>query len=136
MSRYTSGWTWRDDAEPEQIDNPINEGACKRLYAEIVRTYEGISDPSDERDGERRDMALECAYEDAGGGDAGEEACRKLKERWAKERADAFGALEALEDLLAHRGARLKEEYEDWNEDAQRVRLAESRNDYDYPPDY
>lgn len=125
MSSYTSGWTWRDDATDEQVNDKKNEAAIERLYREISSAYESIHDRSDERGGESRDMALEAAYEDAGSDEAGEVAVAALKARWSDQAKGSWGTIEAVEQLLHARGARLKRPYEDWNEDEQRVRFAE-----------
>lgn len=134
MSRYTSGWTWLDEATDEQRDCPHNTAACERLYAEISLAYESIPDRSDEHYLESVDMAREDAYEralDAGGEEAADAAVVAFDAARANKGRAAWGNIEAVEELLRARGARLKREYEDWNEDEQRVRLAESGSSHD-----
>lgn len=124
MMTYRS-WTWLDDATEEQTENVANKAAVERLAAEARQLYDSIPDPQDERTQERRDCAYEAAYEEGG-----EEAVKKLKQRWSDEKKSAFGQLEAIEELMAVRGARFARDYEHWNEDEKRIELAENSDDH------
>jgi hypothetical protein len=120
MSRYTSGWTWRD-GETMDADNPENSAACNRLYIEIVQLYHDIPDPADALAQHRTDCGYEAVYEERG---------REAADQWLRDRVTRarrlWGELAALEAMLEARGARLREPYEDLNEDAPRFARQES----------
>lgn len=120
MSRYTNGWTWHNEATDEQREDPVNKGAIDRLYDEIRHAYDSIPDPEDERTQERLAMRWEAIAEDQGPA-AADAAEVKHKETVKK----TWGQIEAIEELMAQRGARLKDDYEHHNEFAGQMRYME-----------
>lgn len=112
MSRYTAGWTYADDAEDM---SPEVEGACDRLAREIAALYHSIPDPMDERTQERLDDGYEAVCEEHG-----HEAAQKWLDGVRNKTRRVRGAIEVLEEMLAQRGARLRDPYEDHNEFGQR----------------
>lgn len=124
MSRYTSGWTWRDDAEEH---DETNAGACDRISKEIAQLYNSVPDPDDERYQNNLDVAYEAKCEEEG-----HEAAKKLMQTIKNKISRTWGEIEALEEMLIARGGRLRDPYEHHNEFADQQRtldnLADSRS--------
>ncbi len=118
MSRYTAGWTACDGAEDM---SPEVEGACDRLAREIAALYHSIPDNMDERYQQR----LECGYE-AVCEDQGHDAARAWLDGMKKKTRKVWGEIEVLEEMLAQRGARLRDPYEHHNEFAEMYRRMDS----------
>jgi len=123
MSKYTNGWTWNNAATEEQMADASNQGAIARFAQEIAQLYNSIPDPRDENYSETLDAIAE-SY------DTPEEADRAIVGIKSKHKR-TWGEIEALEEMMEHRGARLKDDYEDFNEDAPRMRLMDSMAEND-----
>lgn len=117
-------WEWRDDATEEQTTSESNRAAVIRLAVEARDTYDSIPDSRrcDDEDG-RDDFEFDSVEE-----------MHAFEAKQKQKRAEAFGLLEALEDLMHARGACFvsSDSYAHWNEDADRIRYQEERNDCPY----
>lgn len=120
MSMTYRSWKWLDDATEEQIDDAANEGAVERLADEARSLYDSIPDP-------RRDYD-----DDSDGGpefESDEEAAAYETSR-AKGIKSKWGQLEAIEEMMAARGARFARDYEHHNEMESQIEYLENRGEY------
>jgi hypothetical protein len=118
-------WEWRDDATEEQTESASNKAAVTRLAAEARTIYDSIPESRrDDDDDGRDDFEFDSVEE-----------MHAFEAKQKQMRTEAFGQLEALEELLSARGACFTsgDGYERWNEDAERIRYLESKeNDCPY----
>ena len=114
-------WEWRDDATEEQKESESNHAAVTRLAVEARDIYDSIPEPRD-CDG-RDDFEFDSAEDQ-----------HAFEEKQKRKRAEAFGLLEALEEMMDARGACFvsSDSYTHWNEDADRIRHMETRHDCPY----
>lgn len=143
---YQNGWVWIEGAEIASLDTASNCAAIDRLCNEARNLYNLI--PEVRRKGDDEDS---CSAEDAQCEDIAERietefaeiltdeqreeviqmAFEDLKRQKSEEKAAQFGQLEAIEQLMAQRGARFKRPYEHWNEDEKHIEYLErDRNEY------
>lgn len=133
MSRYTSGWTWQDNATEEQMTAPGAEAQC-RLYAEhIARLYREIPDDSaNERFEQSLEQVYETAHEESESFDPraahymANKVVEAVKLQHAAKVSLLWDQIEFFEQKLLERGARLRRPYEHHNEDEQRMEHAEN----------
>lgn len=119
MSMTYRSWKFLDDATEDQMDDSANVAACDRLCNEARSLYDSIPQPRRHDD------------EDDGRDDTPEFDTDEEFEEWKKSRAKGikslWGQLEAIEGLLAARGARFARDYEHHNEDEQFIEYLENR---------
>ncbi len=115
MSRYTNKWEWTEHATDEQRDCPTNKAAVERLHQELVQAYHTIPDLSAYRDPDRDD-----------GPEFDTEEEYQAYETTRKKRiSDAWGTVEACEEMMGSRGAVLCEDYAEHQEFASVIRRME-----------
>lgn len=131
------------------MDDAGNRAAVERLATEACRIYDAIPEirrRGDDDDGPTADDfqwedacdRLNCDLDDLDVIVTPEQRCEiearlgeGLKDAKAEARAAAFGQLDAIEELMAGRGARFARPYEHHNEDEARIEYAErDREDY------
>jgi hypothetical protein len=148
-----SSWTWADNATTEQCEDLANKIAIDRLCAEASRIFEDIPEVPSVRGEDHAAAAEEARWEslmerlesdlrdveDEEGvaltKDQFFEICSRAENAADQERDNqrrmAFATLDAIEDLMAARGARFKRSYEHWNEDERRMEYLERNRDND-----
>lgn len=118
-------WAWLDDATNKQREDTQNEAAIVRLCREAASLYNSIPEPGDERTMEALDNALDHADSD--------EHAEQIKAQFANRNKSSWGTLDAIEEMMAARGARFMRPYEHHNENERAMEYAES-NQYPYEP--
>jgi hypothetical protein len=145
---YQNGWTWLDDATEEQTESVSNKAAIDRLSNEASSIYQSIpevrrrgyddddsysaedaraeneaeritDDWREELTEEQLEQVIQLAFED-------------LKWQDSEKKQAQFGQIEAIEQLMAARGARFMREYEHWNEDEKLMEYLENRYDHEH----
>lgn len=113
-------WTWLDDATEEQTDDELNLAAIERLACEARQLFNSIPDPRRAWDGD--DGRDEPEFDSA-------EEAEAFTQRQRKATTDKWGQLEAIEELMAARGARFARPYEHHNEDERAIEWMERDRD-------
>lgn len=146
---YQNGWTWIDDGETdiEQFDTPSNRAAIERLSNEARDLYNEIPEVRrrgyddggySAEDARAEDMAdsITTEFEEILTEEQLEEVISwgidDLKHQSSEKKAAQFGQLEAIEQLMAQRGARFARPYEHWNEDEKFMEYSERDRDDEY----
>ena len=111
---YQNGWTWCDGATEEQTASAANEAAIERLADEARHLYASIPDIRRHEDDDTPEPEFDT-----------DEEYEEYRKRLLHDRQAAFGQLEAIEQLMAARGARFRRPYEHWNEEERQVEYAE-----------
>ena len=144
---YQNGWTWLENATESQMESASNKAAIERLANEAKFLYDSIPEvrvrgydnedsySAEEARAENVAEDIESEFEGTLTGEQMEQvfqmAFSDLKLQDSEKKQAQFGQLDAIEQLMASRGARFQRPYEQWNEDEKYMEYMErDREEY------
>lgn len=132
MSRFTNGWTWLDTASEEQMTAVGVEARCDLYAQHIASLYHEIPEPGDERWENNLNVLYEQTFENSRYEDPitahleAKQACEQAQSAREAQVKLRWDQIEFFENKLNELGARLRRDYEHYNEDELRIAAQEN----------